>query len=164
MDMQFIKELILEERTVLRVYDDATGEPVVPGYRLLGHPTIGTGRSLDTHGISAAEAGFLLDNDLAEIEGKLRQYSWWVALNPVRQFVIVSMAFNMGIAGLLAFPHMIAALFHADYPTAASEMLASRWAKQLPVRSLRLSEMMHSGCMPSRMVAPSLFETPGPSV
>jgi lysozyme len=155
MDTRFIRELILEEDTVLRVYDDATGEPVVPGYRLIGHPTIGTGRALDIHGISAAESSFLLNNDMAEIEATLSQYQWWTTLSAVRQFVIVSMAFNMGINGLLAFPHMIAALFHRDYAAAATEMLASRWATQVPARSRRLADIMHTGCMPAKMVSPS---------
>jgi lysozyme len=153
-DIQFIKELILEEGTVLRVYDDATGAPLLPGSRLLGHPTIGTGRALDTHGISAAESNVLLDNDLAEVSSALSVYPWWTSLSAVRQFVIVSMAFNMGVVGILGFAHMITALTRRDYPQAAREMLASRWAKQVPARSLRLAEIMLTGCMPTKLVAP----------
>lgn len=148
-DIALIKELIAEENTVLYAYDDATGEPVVPGYRMQGHPTCGVGRALDTHGISAIEATFLLDNDLAAIDAALRVHPWWVALSPVRQFVVVSMAFNMGISGMLGFPHMIAALFHADYAAAAKEMLNSHWAVQLPARAHRLAEAMRVGHFPA---------------
>lgn len=149
MDVALIKELIAEEKTVLYAYDDATGEPVVPGYRMQGHVTVGTGRSLDTHGISAAEAAFLLDDDLASIQAALCIYPWWLALSPVRQFIVVDMCFNMGVSGMLGFPHMIAALFHGDYPAAAKEMLNSHWAVQLPARARRLAEAMRVGHFPT---------------
>lgn len=142
-----IKELILEEGTRLFAYDDATGEPIVPGYVMVGHPTIGTGRDLDRHGLSGAEAQFLLDDDLAAIEQALKIYPWWLDLNAARQFVIVSMVFNMGVRGMLGFRKMIAALNDGGYSVAASEMLASKWGVQLPARSHRLAQIMQSGVL-----------------
>jgi lysozyme len=147
-DAAFIKELILEEGTRLHVYDDATGSAVVPGYTLVGHPSIGVGRALDLHGISGHEAQFLLDDDLAEINAVLRAYPWWIQLSSVRQFVICDLAFNVGITGLLAFVHMIAALKASDYDRAATEMLASSWATELPTRSHRLAQIMRTGELP----------------
>jgi lysozyme len=149
MDAAFIKELILEEGTRLHVYDDATGLAVVPGYTLIGHPTIGVGRALDTHGISATEAQFLLDADLTGINTMLRAYLWWVQLSSVRQFVICDLAFNVGVAGMLRFTRMIAALKVRDYDLAATEMLASNWATELPGRSHRLAQIMRTGALPS---------------
>lgn len=149
MDAAFIKELILEEGTRLRVYDDATGSPIVPGYKLVGHPTIGIGRSLDTHGITGEEAQFLLDDDLAELNAALRAYPWWVQLSSVRQFVISTMAFNMGVTAVLGFKRMIAALQASNFDRAATEMLASSWATELPARSHRLVQMMRTGALPS---------------
>lgn len=149
MDAVFIKELILEEGTRLYVYDDATGTPVVPGYKLIGHPTIGTGRALDVHGITAAEAQFLLTDDLISIDTALRAYPWWVQLSSVRQFVICDMAFNMGTAGVLGFKRMIAALQRSDYDLAATEMLASTWNTELPSRAHRLANIMRTGELPS---------------
>jgi len=43
----------------------------VPGYALVGHPTIDVGRALDVHGISNAESDVLLGSDIVAIEGKL---------------------------------------------------------------------------------------------
>jgi hypothetical protein len=39
----FIRDLVRDENNVLYCYDDATGAPVVPGYKLKGHPSIGIG-------------------------------------------------------------------------------------------------------------------------
>ena len=45
-----------DEGVRLRVYDDATGEPLHPGMTLKGHPSIGYGRALDVNGISLKES------------------------------------------------------------------------------------------------------------
>ena len=55
------------------------------------------------------------------------------------------MAFNLGVAGLLKFKKMIAALEKRDYDTAAIEMLDSQWAKQVGQRSQELSRQMRTG-------------------
>lgn len=148
MDAVFIKELALEEGTRLYVYDDATGQPVLPGYKLVGHPTLGIGRALDLHGITAAEAQFLLTDDLIAIDTGLRAYPWWVQLSSVRQFVVVDMVLSMGLAGMLKFARMIAALQRSDYSGAATEMLASSWATELPSRAHRLADIMRTGNLP----------------
>lgn len=149
MDSDGIKQLTLEEGTVLFVYDDASGQRIMPGTKVIGHPTIGTGRALDVHGISSSEAAFLFDDDLAQIEAQLGQYTGWDKLNTVRQFVIVDMTFNIGFAGVLRFKKMITALKAGDFSQAATEMLASGWAEQLPTRAHRLAEMMRTGVRPA---------------
>lgn len=149
MDDVYLQELIREEGIRLRAYDDANGMPIVPGYTLIGHPTIGSGRALDTNGLTSAEAQYLFTNDVREIEAALGLNTWWPTLSPLRQFVISSMAFNMGLAGLMGFAKMIAAIKVRNYSRAAMEMAMSSWAKQLPERSQRLATMMRSGVMPS---------------
>ena len=70
-------ELTRDEGQLLTVYDDATGAAIKPGTSVKGHPTIGIGRALDVHGISAAEAAYLLGND---IDGIVAQLSGGAAL------------------------------------------------------------------------------------
>lgn len=110
-----------------------------------GYLTIGVGRNLETKGISREEALFLLRNDIAEAERALSRYEWYTKLDPIRQKVLIDMCFNLGLAGLLQFRRMITALNLGDYETAADEMLASKWAKQVGARAQRLAQMMRTG-------------------
>lgn len=131
----------------LRVYDDATGQPVVPGYTLKGHPTIGVGRCLDRKGISASESDALLRNDLADaLEGAIDFAGpAWHRIGEARQAVLIDMAHNLGAAGLAAFVRFRLALQGGSYEVAAAEMMDSRWARQVGRRAVTLATMMRTG-------------------
>ena len=73
------------------------------------------------------------------------QIPWWRALGAARAAVLVNMAYNLGIHGLLGFPHMLACCQASDWAGAHDQMLSSTWAKQLPERSLRLASQMQTG-------------------
>lgn len=75
----------------------------------------------------------------------LRGYYWYVALDDVRKSVIIDVAFNVGLSGLLHFPKMIAALTAKDWSTAAQELLDSDAARLNKVRYLVLSEILKTG-------------------
>lgn len=110
-----------------------------------GHLTIGYGHNLE-NGISAAAAEFILQEDLARAERAVKDaFPWWWKLDDARQFVLVDMAFNMGLAGLKGFKKMLAAMEQGDYQTAAKEMLASKWAAQVGRRAVELSKIMEKG-------------------
>ena len=110
-----------------------------------GHLTIGYGHNLD-NGISTATAEFILQEDLARVEQAVKNaFPWWWKLDDARQFVLVDMAFNMGLAGLKGFQKMLTAAEQGDYQTAAKEMLASKWAVQVGHRAVELSKMMQKG-------------------
>ena len=110
-----------------------------------GKLTIGVGRNLEDKGITYDEAMFLLRNDIAEVTAQLERFDWFRALGPVRRKVLVDMAFNLGMAGLLGFQKMIAALARGDYKAAADEMVDSAWYHQVGTRARRLVEMMRTG-------------------
>jgi len=118
------------------------------GYRQLpyrdseGFLTIGIGRNLQQVGIDLDEAEFLLVNDINHAVKQLEKLDWFNALNEMRQIVIVNMCFNLGYAKLLQFKNMIQALKDKDYNKAAQEMLSSLWARQVPNRAQKLSEIM----------------------
>ena len=71
--------------------------------------------------------------------------SWWRNLCDERQDVLVNMSYNMGVQGMLAFHHMLAAAQAGDFRTAAAEMLASAWANQVKSRAVRLATQMMNG-------------------
>ena len=117
-----------------------------------GKLTIGVGRNLEDRGISVEESNMLLDNDLAAFQVELLRKLPWVAdLDDVRQRVLIDMAFNLGISGLLTFKNTLAAIKRGDYEKAAPMMLDSKWATQVGKRAERLSTMMLTGKDPREL-------------
>ena len=111
-----------------------------------GKLTIGVGRNLDDVGITNYEAMALLKNDIARVKQELYgNLPYFEALDETRQVVLIDMCFNLGISRLLKFKKMFLALNAGLYDVAASEMLDSRWAKQVGKRALELSIMMKGG-------------------
>ena len=146
METYWNDKLVAEEGTRLFVYDDATGKAILQGSLVVGHPTIGTGRALDVHGISVGEAAFLFGNDVGLLEARLRKaFPTFDLLTAGRQFVLVSMAFNLGWAGLLSFHDTLAAVWSGKFVTAAADILASKAAKELPNRYKFLAYVMQHG-------------------
>ena len=132
------------------------GERLKPYRCTAGKLTIGVGRNLEDRGISAEESAMLLANDIAAEERELLRALPWVAtLDEVRQRVLLDMAFNMGIVGLLGFKRTLATIQAGDYQAAATMMLDSRWAKQVGQRAERLSRMMATGKDPRELWPPS---------
>ncbi len=108
--------------------------------------TIGAGRNLEDLGISKEEALLLLHNDIDRVGRELdKSLPWWRKLSDVRQKVLISMAFNLGMGRLLQFNRMLSALQDGDYTAAAEEMLSSLWAKQVGTRAIELADMMENG-------------------
>jgi lysozyme len=119
------------------------------------HWTIGYGHNLDAHGehivpgITKEKAEYLLDMDIQQaIIGCQSRIPDFEMLDEVRQAVLVNMAFQMGIKGLLEFKNTLAAIAARDWPLAAKEMLNSLWARQTPGRAAELVQMMWTGEWP----------------
>jgi len=70
----------------------------------------------------------------------------------VRQRVLLDMAFNLGISGLLKFKRTLKAIRAKQYEKAAEMMLDSRWATQVGQRAKRLSKMMATGHIPPELI------------
>ena len=125
------------------------GERLFPYKCTAGRLTIGVGRNLDDRGITAEESAYLLANDIDEYWERLEtEIPWVTQLDPVRQRVLLDMAFNLGIGGLMGFKKTLAAVRGGEYERAAAMMLQSRWARQVGTRAKRLSRMMFTGDMP----------------
>ena len=107
--------------------------------------TIGYGFNLDA-GIDSQLAEIILTYQASKIINTLSGFDWYDSIDSEpRKDVIVNMAFNIGISGALKFVRMINSIKLNDYHQAASEMLDSKWAKQVGGRATELAEQMRSG-------------------
>ena len=135
-----------------------------------GYPTIGVGRNLQTKGLTKAECDYLklgtYENNSViaklEVRGITKDESRYLLSNDIDYFttelgkrvfgfnslketakiVLVDMAFNMGISGLLKFAKTLSFINSGKYKEASKEMLNSTWAKQVGGRAYELSGML----------------------
>lgn len=125
------------------VYDDATGKPIVKGSVVEGYPTIGIGFCVSADRgapLPRVIADRWLDHLLVEIgKGLDARIPWWRYQPDDVQRALVSMAYQLGVSGLLNFRKMLAALESGDRLQAAAEALDSRWARQTPSRANRVA-------------------------
>ena len=152
---QFEKDLIRDEAIKLAVYRCTAGKQ-----------TIGVGRNLDGVGLSPAECQFigkdlagvirdginygdaimLLGHDIDRVTADLdKHWPWWRSMNGPRQRVLANMCFNMGANVLGQFKNTLKAMEEMRWHDAAKGMLASKWAKQVGDRAVRLAKTMESG-------------------
>lgn len=131
-------QLIRDEGEKLHAYQDH-----------LGYWTLGVGRLIDARkggGISPVESRYLLDNDINTRKAALlSRLPWTASLDPVRFAVLLNMAFQMGVDGLLGFRNTLAMVMQRQYAQAAIGMLNSKWASQTPERAKRLADQMRTG-------------------
>jgi lysozyme len=96
--------------------------------------------------ITREQSDTLLSRDIVlKMSGLDANIPWWRDLSEVRQRVILNMAFNLGVMGLMMFKIMLAAIKAGDYKKAGAQMLASKWASQVKGRADRLAAMMVNG-------------------
>jgi lysozyme len=139
MKAELIRQLRADEGVRPCVYNDH-----------LGYATIGVGRLVDARkpgaGLRPEEIDFLLQNDIDDrIDALTRKLPWFQNLDDARKGVLLAMAFQMGVEGLLGFKNTLQLVMEGKYENAAHGMLQSLWAKQTPARAKRLSEQMRTG-------------------
>lgn len=141
-----LARLQADEACRLTVYDDGTGARIVAGSKIVGNPTVGWGRNLASGGLRQEEADMMLANDLQAIQDALSaDWTWFTPLDPVRQDVLMNMAYNLGVAGVLSFVAMAVNLGVGAYGMAADEVMNSEAARELPARYQRLADAMRTG-------------------
>ena len=128
------------------------GIKTIPYRCTAGKLTIGVGRNLDDRGITPEEARYLLRNDLARAQADLDKYlPWWNGLSEVRRAVMIDMAFNLGIHGLLKFRNTLEALRRGDWQAASAEMKNSKWYRDVGRRGDRLIQMVLTDSWPKEL-------------
>lgn len=115
----------------------------------LGYWTIGIGILIDKRkggGLRPEESEFVFRNRLKLLDAELTaRVPCAYKLDPVRRGVLINMAYQMGITGLMGFKTTLALVASGKYQEAAQSMLQSKWASQTPARAQRLSNQMATG-------------------
>lgn len=117
-----------------------------------GYLTIGVGRLVDRRrgrgaGLRLSEIDFMLANDIADrLKQLTKRLPWFADLDEARRGVLLNMAFQLGVEGLMTFTETLALVHAGEYAKAAEEMLDSTWAtKQTPARAQRMAKQMATG-------------------
>lgn len=134
--MRVLDKIKKEEGFRARMYDCPSGKK-----------TVGYGINLEATPIPEPVADHWLRHEIDGIRNELVQHEWFNAMSIQRQGVIIDMAYNMGVVGVLGFRRMIMALSAHDYETAAREMLDSQYARQVPNRAQRNAESLITGVL-----------------
>ncbi len=117
----------------------------------LGVWTIGYGHAHVEPGTrwTQAQADAQLTADLKwRIDHLDQVLPWWRTLCLARRCVLLNMAFQLGMRGLLGFGHALEAIRQRRFSAAASLLLQSKWASQTPARAQRMASILSSGALP----------------
>jgi len=86
------------------------------------------------------------DRSIARAERNARKLvASFPSLSTTRQAVLVDMAFNLGHKRLAGFTKTLELIATGNFSAAADEMLDSTWAKEVPKRAKRDSDLMRAG-------------------
>lgn len=137
-----IEQLKRDEGFRSTPYLDSVGKKTIGyGHNLIARPLPGV-----EGGITIARAEFILLDDVADIESQLvRAVPWLTSLDLARQGVLVNMAFNIGVHGLLGFHNTLAYTQSRQFSLAADNMVSSKWYTQVGARAKRLVKQMRTG-------------------
>lgn len=131
---KILNELRKDEGLRLKAYQDH-----------LGVWTIGYGTNLQVLEITEATAEKWLRAELDAIREQADKLPLYAGLDSTRKNVILSMMYQMGVDGTLAFKNMWRAIEEGDFEQAGEEMIDSKWYTQTPGRASRMAERMTTG-------------------
>jgi lysozyme len=113
-------------------------------------PTIGYG-----HTGPEVVQGLVWDDDLCEDALQLDEahaeqgcedsFPWFDTLNEARQAVLICMAFQLGVKGLLGFTTFLSLVSQHRFFDAANDLKGTLWYRQVPERAERLRTQMAVG-------------------
>lgn len=128
------------------IYDDATGKKIEKGSVVIGNPTMGIGWAVNRNPPSEASEFLRIENEIREIENILvRKIPCYLKLCETRKIVLINMAYQLGVNGLLKFNKMLTAAADKDWKTSAIEMMDSDWAKKHKIRANKLNRLWENG-------------------
>ena len=138
-------QLAIDEGKRLAAYLDTVGVLTVGiGHNCVAKPVPGVIKPGDT--ITDETCSALFRDDIQESIDQVDRYlPWWAKLDDVRRNILVNMAFNLGINGLLQFRNTLKFIECGSYGMAADGMMQSLWARQVGDRAKRLSKQMRTG-------------------
>ena len=77
--------------------------------------------------------------------GVVAALPWFAGLDEIRQAYVISMAFQMGIDGLMQFQHTLQAMRDQRWNDAAGGIRASLWHRQTFLRAERCARAIETG-------------------
>lgn len=78
--------------------------------------------------------------------------TWYKDATFVTKTVLINMAFNLGLKGLLGFRNTLKFISQKNYEQAASNMKQSLWYRQVKGRAIELTERMRTQTIPAGYV------------
>ena len=141
-----VQELIeRDEGRKLWPYKDGYGKPTWGVGHLLADPL-----TPDVIALLNQAIDLQFQHDLgAATDGLMAHLPWFASVNPIRQAVLIDMAFNLGVAGLMTFTTFLSCMESGQWAAAAADLRGTLVYRQLPGRYERLATMIHTGQWPS---------------
>lgn len=150
-NMQRVYEELKEEEGLrLKAYKCSAGFVTVG----IGHncesgltkPIIGIEITKVGQRITEEQALQLFRHDIGLVIEQLDKYlSWWRSLDDVRQYVMLSLCFNMGIGTLLKFKNTLKFMENRMFQHAALNLKKSLWFEQVKTRGVKLVGLVETG-------------------
>lgn len=123
-----------------------------------GYPTVAGGILIGPKGAALSNYTFTVPREVGDVwkqsivKQKTSEISNYPDIvnalkqcNDARTDIIMSMAYQMGVAGLAGFKNTLKLISTRDFKGAANGMLNSAWAKQTPNRAKRHAQVMIDG-------------------
>ena len=113
-----------------------------------GHPTIGyghTGIHVQKGRITQAEADQIFEEDFIKYSALAKQIPEFSSLDPARQGALIDLVYNLGYKGFMNFQKTRQALATQNWSEAASELLNSRYARQVGRRAQTIANIFKTG-------------------
>lgn len=127
--MDIYTQLMRDEGVRHKMYKDSEGIE-----------TIGVGHNLRAKAISQRAVEVILEDDVTDTIRELHEALPWLKdLSDARQGVLINMAFNLGVQGLLGFKNTLKAIQEGRWEDAKQGILDSKYAKQVGPRAHRLA-------------------------
>lgn len=91
------------------------------------------------------QAERMLEQKVADMDATLKNtLSWYDSASFVTKTILINMAFNMGVKGLLGFKNTLKYISEKNYVQAAANMRKSLWYQQVTNRAERLAKRMET--------------------
>ena len=108
-----------------------------------GYLTIGYGFAIKDLYLTEEDCDRILERKIGELKLRIhKNFEFVLDLPESVQDVVIEMCYQMGLSGFSKFKKTIQFLRLGDFESASSEMLDSRWHRQTPNRSKRLSDIV----------------------
>lgn len=139
-------------REAVKILKAEEGFRSQPYHCTTGWPTIGYGRVIGKCGDPLPDITVSEDDELILLEQRIERTQRAICdllegLDQPRRAVMISMAYQLGVAGLRGFRYFLASIKNREWEMARDHMLDSRWAKQTPNRARRHAEVILTGSM-----------------